>query len=712
MNRKGAAILGLLALSMTLGAQQPPPAAPGAAGAAAQEGQKTGGVLQDVNLHDLTLAVQKITKKTFLWTEDLGLRNKRVHLVSDRPVADNPDALFKAYQSILQVSDLGLVPAGAEGEEIYKIAAAPILLKKPVPVQKDGTVALEDRYVTRLFALQYVSPRDVQAALINMASFPQNILAIESAGILVATDNDYNIRRFEDIIKVMDTKKPDIEIKLMPLKNAIASDVEQMMNGLVQTLIGRQAAGRAPGAGIPGAPGSESVKVVADKRTNSVVLLAEPNRLPQLEDIVKRLDAETPFETSGIYVSHLRHTNAVDIARTLNAMYRIQIDDKGVPGGGSMSGTRPGQTVAPPGAGQASTPGVSGNSGFGGSSLQGGEPTIVADVRSNSIIMVTDRNTNKTLEGVIRRLDQRRPQVLIKATVVEIRSSNDFDLGVELARLEDPSGRTVGAGRTSFGLSTITADPTSNSFAITPIPTPGVTLLALRNQIGNVPLIISALQERAKVEILDEPEAATNDNGMAEMKVTSQVPVLQQTLTGTGIVQNTFSRFETAETTLTISPHISEGGYLRLETKVKIEKFTRESADPTIPPPKTSREITTKEIMVPNAGTMVIGGISTYDKSDSTSSVPLLGDLPLLGWLFRRNQVSEEKRTLYIFLTPYILYDYGFGDFRDVTKDRKGQFEKLWGGNLNRVDVDPASQRLPESTFRFGSPRPSGKKED
>jgi general secretion pathway protein D len=698
--------LGALALTLTVSAQQQPPAAPGAG----QE-PRAGGVLQDVNLHDLTLAVQKITKKTFLWTEDLGLKNKRVHLVSDRPIADNPEALFKAYQSILQVSDMGLVPAGKPGEEIYKIVPAPVILKKSVTVQKEGVVELEDRYVTRLFTLQHVSPRDVQAALINMASFPQNILAIESAGILVATDNDYNIRRFEDIIRVMDTKKPDIELKLMPLKNAIAADVETMMNGLVQTLIGRQVAGRAPGA-MPGVPGSESVKVVADKRTNSVVLLAEPSRLPQLEDIVKRLDAETPFETSGIYVSHLRHTNAVDIARTLNAMYRISVDDKGVPGGGSSTGTRPGQTVAPPGAGQPSVPGAPSGGGFSSAQLTGGEPTIVADLRSNSIIMVTDMNTYKTLEGVIRRLDQRRPQVLIKATVVEIRTTDDFDLGVELARLEDPSGRTILAGRTAFGLSTITADATNNVFNITPIPTPGVTLLALRDRIGNVPAILHALREKAKVDILDEPEAATNDNGFAEMKVKAEVPVLQQTLTGTGIVQNTFSKYETAETVLQISPHISEGGYLRLETKVQIQKFANESADPTIPPTKSAREITTKEIMVPNGGTMVIGGIVTQDKSDSVSGLPVLSDLPLLGWLFRRNQQNEEKRTLYIFLTPYILYDYGFGDYRALSRERKFEAERLRGDILKDLNVDVKAEKLPESTFRFGSNRPAGRKEE
>jgi general secretion pathway protein D len=707
--RAPATVLLLLGGALGAPAQQQPPVPAPAAGP--QAAGKTGGILQDVNLHDLTIAVQKITKKTILWTEDLGLKNKRVHFVSDRPVADDPVVLWKAYQSILQVTDFSLVPVGKAGDEIFKLVAAPTASKKAVPVER-GDFVPEDRFVTRLFSLQYVQPREVQGALINMASFPQNIMPIDSAGLLLVTDYDYNIRRFEEIIRAMDVKKPDVELKFIPLRNAIATEVEQMMNGLVQTLIGRPGVPRAGVAGAPGVPGggAESVKVVADKRTNAVVLMAEPNRLPQLEEIVRRLDTETPFETSGIYITHLRHTNAIDIARTLNAMYRISTDDKGVPSGGSFGAVKPGQTVGPAGAAPAASPSASASS-FGGSQLTGAEPTIVADVRSNSVIMVTDRNTNKTLEGIIRRLDQRRPQVLIKATVVEIRAGDDFDLGVELKRLEDPSGRAIAGGGTGFGLSTIERDTANNTFSVTPAPTPGITLLAMRDKIGNIPALLHALNERATVSILDQPEAATNDNGVAEMKVTQQVPVLQQTITGTGLSQVTFNRFETAETTLSISPHISEGGYLRLETKVKIEKFTRESPDPNIPPPKTSREITTKEIMVPSGGTMVIGGIVTQDKSESTSGVPWLQDLPLLGWLFRREQNSDDKRTLYVFLTPYILYDYGFGDFRELTRERKEEVERLRGTPLERLRVEVERERLPESAFRYPA-APAAKREE
>ncbi|HZF00246.1 MAG TPA: secretin N-terminal domain-containing protein [Planctomycetota bacterium] len=701
--RGGAVLSGVAALLLAApwnearAQQQPPKPA---------DDRKLGGVLQDVNLHDLTVAVQRITKKTIIWTEDLGLRNKRVHFISDKPIADDPEVLWKAYQSILQVSDLTLNSLGKEGEELYKLKPAPVAGKGNVPVQTGAVNIPEDRFVTRIFQLQFVSPRDVQASLINMASFPQNILSIESAGLLIATDFDFNIKRFEDIIKIIDVKKPDIELKMIPLKNAIATEIEQMMGGLVQTLIGRTAGPRVPGVpGVPQVGGSESVKVVADKRTNSVVLLAEPNRLPQLEEIVKRLDAETQFETSGIYISHLRHTNALDIVKTLNAMYRIGVSDQGVPSGGGQGAVRPGQAVGP----TALPPPSMGGSQS--SQLTGSEPTIVADVRSNSVIIVTDRNTYRTLEQIIRRLDQRRPQVLIKATVVEITANDTFDLGVELKHLEDPNGRLIGGGGTSFGLSQTTADPTTNSFSVLPNATPGLTLLALKDRIGNIPALLHALESKARVSILDQPEAATNDNGIAEISVKVQVPVTTNTITGTGISQTTFSRFEEASTTLTISPHISEGGYLRLETKVKIEKFTGTSADPNIPPPKTSREISTKEIMIPNGGTMVIGGIVTQDKSDSTSNVPLLGQIPLLGWLFRRDQNTDDKRTLYIFLTPYILYDYGFGDHRDLSRDRKAEIDRVRGTPLEGLNIESKPELEPRSNFRFLVPRAAGKED-
>ena len=196
---------------------------------------------------------------------------------------------------------------------------------------------------------------------------------------------------------------------------------------------------------------------------------------------------------------------------------------------------------------------------------------------------------------------------------------------------------------------------------------------------------------------------ATKDNGRAVMKVSTDVPIEKTTFTGVGGFASRSFDYVTAETSLTISPHISEGGYLRLETEVRIQKFSRVSPDPQVPPEKASREISTNEILIPNGGTMVIGGIVTQDRTESIESVPVLGELPLLGWLFRSNREESEKRTLYIFLTPYIMYDQNFGDYREATRDRKAAIEGLRGRPVPGIEVDPALFTAPASTFRFRS---------
>jgi type II secretory pathway component GspD/PulD (secretin) len=113
--------------------------------------------------------------------------------------------------------------------------------------------------------------------------------------------------------------------------------------------------------------------------------------------------------------------------------------------------------------------------------------------------------------------------------------------------------------------------------------------------------------------------------------------------------------------------------------------------------------------MIPNGGTMVIGGIVTQDKSESYDGVPLLSEVPLLGWLFRRDQKSDERRTLYIFLTPYILYDLNFGDYRELTRERKSDIEALLKEELKKLSVEPGGEKLPESTFRYRTPAPARK---
>ena len=649
------------------------------------EPKRSGGFLDDVNLHDLTMHVQKVTKRTISWSEDLGLRNKRVHYVTDRAIGDDPVLLFKAYQHMLQWNDLALVPVGKPEDEVYKITALAVSLKKPVPIVRESVDPAE-RFITRVFTLQNASPRAIWQTLTPMVSFPQNILPVEESGALIITDYESNLRRLEEILKIVDVKKPDLEMKMVPLKFADAKKVEEKIRALAQTLLTRTNVPR----GVPAPAAGEPATVVADERTNSVILLAEPSRLAQLEDIVRRLDAEIPQETSGIHFVLLRHRNAFDVARTLNTLYRGgTIDEKST---SIQLPTKPTGTMAPapmtPAAGPLMPP-------------LGGEPIIVPDPATNSLLVITDRTTFRTLEPIIRRLDRRRPQVFIKATIAEIAAREDFDLGVELSHLEDPNGRFVIGGRTAFGLTGFNADPANNVFTLTPVISPGATLLGMKDRVGNIPFILKALEGKAKITVVAEPEAATSDHSSATMTATTEVPVAQTNFVGQtgGFTQASF-KYEEAVTTLTISPHISESGYLRLETTVKIQSFLP-ATDPALPPGRTSRELTTKEVLVPSGGTVVLGGIVTSDQSSSVQGVPFFSQIPLIGPLFRREQETKDRRTIYIFITATILYDESFGDYADLTRERKEGMERLRGAPLDGLQIGPPSPQLPESTFRF-----------
>src|SRR5262249_29634914 len=157
----------------------------------------------------------------------------------------------------------------------------------------------------------------------------------------------------------------------------------------------------------------EPAVVTSDDRTNSVILLAEPTRLVQLEEIARRLDAETPMETTGIHFALLRHRNALDVAKTLTAIYR----------GGTIDDKQPCLVTAPPPTGPTGGPPPRASI----STPVGNEPVIVPDLATNSLLVISDRATFRNLEPIIRRLDRRRPQVFIKASVVEISANDSFD---------------------------------------------------------------------------------------------------------------------------------------------------------------------------------------------------------------------------------------------------------------------------------------------
>jgi len=610
------------------------------------------GTADGATLRQLVEDVQRQTRRTFLCEGaiDAQLRQRKLHIFAGaRP--RTPEEYFALLQNVLQINRLVLVPAG---DDLYKILAPG---EAPGPVA-GGAPERTDAYVTRLFRLQYVGAREAQAAITPLARGAV-IVAVESSGALIASDFDANLKRLGELLRELDVPKPDVLLKRIPLKHALAGDVEQML-----TIMAR----RAP-SGVPGLPAPETVRIASDKRTNALVVYADPVRMKQIEELVSELDGESSFETIGVYPRRLRHASAEDVAKTLNLLY-------------AQGGVRPGQVAAP----GAAPP-----------ERDDRRPTIVADPGTNSLLVSADRLTAERILRLADQLDERRAQVHIQATVVEVRDSDHFDLGVELSRIVDPEGRIALVGRSAHGLSRLT--PAGD---IVPAESTGLTLALLSDRIGNIGLLLKALQATGKVDVIDVPEAATVDHGAATMTAATEVPVARTTFTGPQGTPVQSFELEKAETTLTISPHISEGGYLRLDTVVKVQKFLGATI-PGAPPARSTRSIDTKSILVPDGRTVVIGGIVTRDATESESKVPFFGDIPLLGWFFRRTERRQEKVTLYIFITPRIMYDEAFGDFADLTRERTSRVDRLRGRELG-LPVDGHGGLLPITTFRHRGP--------
>jgi len=536
--------------------------------------------------------VQRATKRRIAFDDAVAaqLAQKKLHLLaSDMP--RTVEEHFGMFQTVLKANRLALVPSG----DLYTIVA---VAEAQAPF-RDGPPAAADEYVTRLFRLEHVSARDAHNALVMLARGVAAV-GIESTGAIVITDFDTNLRKYEQLLRAMDRPKPDLIFKRVALKRASAPDVERTVNGLLQALLSRPARGGQPV--VPGVPGQEPVRIASDARTNSVIVFAEPARLAQLVELIGELDVEAESPV-GLQRRKLRHASAEEVAKTLTAVY------------GSDKPPASADVVA---------------------------PRIVADPATNSIIVTADRLTTERVLRLAEALDERRAQVHIVAAVVEVRSTDTFDLGVELARLVDPEDRVTGVGASLHGLSAL--QRVGNAFELAPSASPGLTLALVNDRIGNIGFLLRALEQKGLVRVADMPEACALDNGSTTMSGTTEVPFPRTTFTGPNATPVRDFEFVKAETTLTISPHISEGGYLRLETNVRVQKFLPPPS-PDAPPGKASREITAKAVLVPDGRTAVIGGIVAEDESESVSKVPLLGDLPLVGRRQQGFQMSRHVRS-------------------------------------------------------------------
>ena len=602
------------------------------AGAAAQPTGPDVVTLNFVNadIEGVVKAVSEITGKNFV----LDPRVKgTINIISAKPMSRA--LVYEVFLSALRLQGFTAV------EERDRVAIIPEIDAKLhqslAPGQREKPRAAADTIQTRVFKLQYESAAQMVPVLRPLIASNNTIAAYQNNNTLVITDYASNLARIEKIIETVDQPATSEPI-MIALQYASAVDVAQTINRLFAESAQSQAS---PDASL-------RFSVTVDTRSNSILARSgDPSRLSRVRQLVAMLD--TPTSAAGnIHVVYLKNAEAVKLAEILRAIYTGesavgQTRTAAQP----LSATPLGQApAAAPAQSSSSTPGI-----------------IQADASTNSIIITAPDAIYNNLRAALEKLDVRRAQVYVEALIAEVTADKVAEFGVQWQDLTAAGKSTAQAfGGTNFGgagqnIIGISQNPASAGQGLNIGVVKGtVTIPGVGAQILNIGLLVRALQTDTKANILSTPTLLTLDNEEAKIVIGQNVPFVTGSYS-VSAAATTPTPFQTVERkdvglTLRIKPQISEGGTVRLQIYQEVSSVQDASSVTGIITNKRAVEST---VLVDDGQIVVIGGLIQDTVNDSVEKVPGLGDLPIIGGLFKYNTRSRNKTNLMVFLRPTLL---------------------------------------------------------
>src|SRR5712671_1286184 len=671
------AIAGLLA-SLTL---------PAAAQVKSQDGPTITPNYKDADLSQIIQAVSEVTGKNFIIDPRV---NAKVTMLSATPMS--PAAFYEAFLSVLQVYGYVAVPAG----KVIKIVPNTDARQLPANDLPADVSRTSDEIVTQIITMKNVSAAQLVPILRPLIPQYGQLAAYAAGNMLIISDRASNVSRIVRIVQRMD-ESGDEPIEVIALHNASAADVVRIVNSLNQGGQGAEAAGAA-------------AKIVADDRTNSILLTGEKSQRLKLKALILNMD--TPLSAGGdTQVRYLRYADAEKIADKLKGQATATAKAQG----------------GPPAAGAG-----------GGSPNVDASVTIWADVSTNALIITAPPKIMKSLMVVIDKLDIRRAQVQVEAIIVEIDVNKSSSLGVQW--LLD-GGNSYGYGVTNLPTSggtsivdlasaVLGATGTTTTIPSTPTGTTGTTgissstvgtgaTFALGRYNANTKkgfaALIQAIRSDGSSNIISTPSLITMNNEEAEVKVTQEIPLItgqysnsQTSLNGTTSPFTTIQREEVG-TILKVTPHINEGNSVQLKIEQEDSspgaKLT-DSADIS-----TNKRSIKTTVLIEDGGIIVLGGLMSDTVTQSEDRVPVLGAIPLLGNLFKSRSGSRQKKNLLVFIRPKILRD---ADATETTSEGKydevrDEQKKLGRGHINLLpgEKQPVIPVIPPKSALPPPPPPS-----
>lgn len=764
-----ALLLSVPLLSSIASAQPAKPEAPKTnAGAEQDEGvsetvAKDGSTEINVKNADIAAVVRIFSKRT-----------KRNYILDERvkgkvsiylPGKVSATESLRILDSVLALKGFSTVPIG---ENLWKIVPSREARQSTIPTITDESGEQpSSTVVTRIVTPKYVSVEDLQQILQQLISPDGLITAYTGTNSLILVDLEDNIGRLVGIISSLDVPYTDREMTIIPIQYADVKEIAEKLNEILGTPKASGSSGAesesdllrarirdnaalnnggfpagqtqpvgAAGGAVSAAPAtafmgtsktisprSRAPSIIADERTNSIIVVADDDTTARVRALISQLDSKVDLSGNRFYVYRCQHANAADLSEVLSSLV----------GGGGSSGS-------------SSSSGSSRTSGTTGSSLSGsgnedgtgmarstnlsrsraeslsraqtrnssqqrnpGQPrtnptgsgiaasvqfgenvSITADPATNSLIINAGKADYEKIKSLLEQLDVKRRQVIVEAMLLEVGVDEGVDMGTSW--LSSTGGADGGVlAKSDFGgdLANLLADPTQVSRFSVAAASSGTLTLPGDIKIPTQALLVTAAQSNTNVNVLSAPTVLTTDNEEASIVVGQNVPFLASVSTNESNLNNTFNQIDRQDVgiTLRLTPQISSENYVKLHMFTEVSDVIRATLASSLGPTTSIR--TSETSVIAKDGQMIVtGGLMSDATSENEEGVPYLQDIPILGHMFGDRSTSRSRKNLLIFITPRIVRDQY--DARDVTYEHKGELEN----DIRNFDTYPSRDEV------------------
>lgn len=589
----------------------------------------------NVDINVFIKFISELTSKNFVVDE--RVRGK-VTIIS--PSRISVKEAYKVFESVLEVHGFTTVKAG----EVTKIVPAPDARSKNIETRlKEDAASPEDRVVTQLIPLKFASAPEIQKLFAPLVSKNSVTLAYPPTNMLIITDVYSNIQRLIRIINAIDISGMGQELSVIPLEHADASKFVKILDSVFQDKRKTRT------------PDLTEIKFVADERTNTIILMASEVETSRIKRLIKMLDQETPRGKGNIQVYYLENANAEDLGKVLQDLP-------------TKKGGTPGPAKAP---------------------FVSEDVKITADKATNSLIIMGGKEDYQVLEDIIKKLDIPRSMVYIESLIMEVNVNKEFNLGVQW----QAGGKTqIDNKDAAFGGGFI-PETGIISTPLRTLPSPQGFSLGIFSEaitIGgitfpNLYAVVNAFKKDQDVHILSTPQILTTDNEEASITVGRNVPFqTRSAASGENIVdQYSYYEYKDVGITLKITPQISHERLVRLNISQELTALDQQTTTSSDRPTTLKRTIDTT-VIVKDGNTVVIGGLIEDSFSDTEFKVPCLGDIPMLGHLFKTTERGSAKTNLFVFISPRVVKNPA--EAQAILDSKQDQIDQIKEGKIKMYE--------------------------